>query len=234
MRAIAQGDTIMSEARTPPIGVLLVDDHPVVRAGLRLVVEADPRLRVVGELGSGREAARWIADLEPDVVLMDINLPDISGLEATRAVKERNPAVKVLIVSSHSDDEYVIGALDAGADGYLLKQCPPEELRAGIVRVCHGERVIHPVVVPALIARATRRDDPRPDALSRREREVLQQLAAGATSKEIAADLGLSPKTVENHRARVLDKLGVANSAAAVQAAISRGLLGTLMPEGAG
>jgi two-component system response regulator NreC len=207
------------------IAVLLVDDHPIVRAGVRYMLERERGFSVVGEASTGREAIRLALELRPDVVVMDVSLPDVGGLEATRAIKEHDPSIRVLIVSMHSDEEYVLGMLDAGADGYLLKQGPPEELRNGIVRVHAGERVLHQAALQALVARAIRPIVPPVESLSAREREILDHLADGATSKEIAVTLGLAPKTVENHRARILDKLGVANSAAAVRAAVARGLL---------
>ena len=217
----------MNDRQSEQVRVLLVDDHPVVRTGMRYVLEHGDRLVVVGEGESGHDAVRLAGDLLPDVVFMDISMPQMNGLEATRLIKERHPQIRVLIVSTHDDDEYVMGAFEAGADGYLLKRCHPQELRAGVLQVHAGERVIHPSVVRAVIARAVRGPVvPARDALSEREREVLRLLADGATSKEIAVTLGLKPKTVENHRARILDKLGVANSAAAVRTAVARGLLG--------
>ena len=209
-----------------PVRLLLVDDHPVVRAGLRAVLEADGRLAVAGEAATGREAVRLAAALRPDVVLMDLGLPDVSGLEALRAIKEQVPGARVLVVSAHAEEEHVLGVLDAGADGYLLKHCPPQELRDGALRAAAGERVVDQAVVRVLVARATGRSGAPPvERLSGREREVLRLLADGGTSKEIAVALGLAAKTVENHRARILDKLGAANSAAAVRAALAHGLI---------
>ncbi len=216
----------MSEGADGHIRVLLVDDHPVVRAGLRLVLEEGEQIVVVGETATGRAAIRLAALLVPDVVVVDLSLPDISGLDVTRAIRASQPGIRLLIVTLHEEEEYVLGVLEAGADGYLLKECPGQELRSGVLRVCAGERVLHARALRALIARATHHEDlSATEALSTREREVLQLLASGATSKEIAAKLGLRPKTVENHRARILDKLGVANSAAAVRAALARGLI---------
>jgi two-component system response regulator NreC len=210
------------------VRVLLVDDHPIVRGGLRLAIEQDDRLLIVGEGESGRDAVRLTGVLQPDVIVMDISMPEMNGIDATRLVKETNPQARVLIVSTHSDDEYVMGALAAGADGYLLKLCHPRDLCSGILRIHSGERVIHHSLVHALIGQAVNRTkEPQREALSEREREVLQLLAEGETSKEIARALGLKPKTVENHRARILDKLGVVNSAAAVRAALSQGLVTT-------
>ncbi|MDP9469302.1 MAG: response regulator transcription factor [Chloroflexota bacterium] len=222
----AADDTLLDESAEPPIRVMLVDDHPIVRGGLRQALEEDERLLVVAEIGTGREAIKAAGQLLPDVTVMDINLPDITGLEATRAIKEAHPEIRILIVSSHDDEEWVVGALEAGADGYLLKQSAPRELREGVLTVFAGERVLHPTVMRAVIARATRPPAPPPaEELSGREREILQMLAAGATSKEIAISLRLSPKTVENHRARILDKLEAPNSAAAVRTALAKGLI---------
>jgi DNA-binding NarL/FixJ family response regulator len=219
----------MTDSGSNPVRLLLIDDHPVVRSGLRYVLEQGEQMNVIGEGESATEAVRLAAELQPDVIFMDICLPESSGIEATRQIKERHPAIRVLIVSTHNDEEYVLGALQAGADGYLLKQCHPIELKDGVLRVFAGERVLHESIVRTLIARTVNRSaTPVRETLSDRERQVLQLLADGATSKEIAVTLGLKPKTVENHRARILDKLGVVNSAAAVRAALSQGLVAQL------
>jgi DNA-binding NarL/FixJ family response regulator len=205
-----------------PIRVALVDGHPIARVGLRLVLEQDPQLRVVAEASTGREALRLLHETAPDVAIVDLNLSDVGGLQVTRAVKESFPRTRVLIVAAGADPEHVVGLLDAGADGLLLKSCLPDELRAGVHRIQSGERVLHQSLLCALISRAT---EPAHERLSPREHEVLRLTAEGATSKEIAAGLGLRPKTVENHRARILDKLGVVNTAAAVRVALARGLV---------
>jgi DNA-binding NarL/FixJ family response regulator len=215
----------MTMSQTTPIRVLLVDDHPVVRGGLRLVLTAGDAVAVVGEAETGREAIRLAGELAPDVAVVDLGLPDISGLDVTRAIRAGLPSTRILIVTMYDEEEYILGVLEAGADGYLLKQSPGDELRSAVVRIHAGERVLHPRALQALIARATSRPAPPVEALSEREREVLQLLADGGTSKEIAVALGLRPKTIENHRARILDKLGAANSAAAVRAAVARGLI---------
>jgi DNA-binding NarL/FixJ family response regulator len=218
----------MTIGQSGHITVLLIDDHPIVRTGFRIVLEEGDQLKVIGEGETGLDAVRLAERLRPDVIFMDISMPDMDGLEATRRIKAQNPAARILIVSAHSDEEYVLGALEAGASGYLLKRCPPHELRGAVSRIHAGERVLHHSLVQTLIAKAVNRPAPAvKDSLSEREREVLQLLAEGATSKEIAMALGLKPKTVENHRARILDKLGVTNSAAAVRAAVAAGLVGS-------
>ncbi len=214
----------MSSPASSRVRVLLVDDHPVVLAGLRHILEHGAQLVMIGESESGRNAIRLTGELRPDVVLMDISMPDMNGIEVTREIKARFPDARVLVVSAHSDAEYVTGALEAGADGYLLKRCQPQELRAGISQVHAGERVIHQSLVHILVRRVAG-STPARETLSEREREVLQRMTEGATSKEIAVQLGLRPKTVENHRARILDKLGAANSAAAVHTALAEGLV---------
>jgi DNA-binding NarL/FixJ family response regulator len=217
---------MISRAMFGQVRVLLVDDHPVVRTGMRFILEQDGRISVIGEAGKGQEAAYLAAELKPDIVLMDINLPDISGLEATKLIKANNPDIRVLVVSLHKEPEYIIGMLEAGADGYLVKHCEPEELRGGVMQAHAGERVLHQSILHAVITRALHAPEViTEEALSQRECEVLQLLAEGATSKEIAVVLGLRPKTVENHRSRILDKLGVSNSAAAVRAALARGFI---------
>ncbi|HEV2108956.1 MAG TPA: response regulator transcription factor [Thermomicrobiales bacterium] len=217
--------TVVARTSKQTVRVLLVDDHPVVRSGLSMAIARGDDLVVVGELGEGRDVARACERLRPDVVVIDINLPDMTGLEVTSILKAHFPDVRVLMVSTYADDEYVLGALEAGADGYLVKQCAVEELQSGILRVFAGERVLHPSVMQAVITKATRKPSLPAESLSGRELEILRLLADGGTSKEIAVQLGLSPKTIENYRARILDKLGVANSTAAIHTAIARGII---------
>jgi DNA-binding NarL/FixJ family response regulator len=212
-------------SRNGQVRVLLVDDHPIVRTGIRFTLEQDGRIRVIGESSTGYEAVRMAIDTRPDVVLMDINLPDISGLDATRRIKQQDPRIRVLVVSLYKESDYVMGMLEAGADGYLVKQCDPAELRGGVLRVHGGERVLHNSILHTVINRAVSGPATDTVTLSEREKEILLLLAEGATSKEIAVALGLQPKTVENHRSRILDKLEVVNSAAAVRTALLRGII---------
>jgi two-component system response regulator NreC len=209
------------------VSVLLVDAHPVFRVGLRAAIAPDQRLQVVGEASDGRTAVRLAEERAPDVVVIELDLADGSSLSAIRAIKADAPRCRVLVVAARSDPGSIVGALEAGADGYLPKSCPPEDLRSAVLMIHAGDRVLDRVAISALVDRAAgRREIPSSaEELSLREREVLGRLASGATSKEIAAELGLRPKTVENHRARILDKLGAVNSAAAVRVAASAGLI---------
>ncbi|HET8625865.1 MAG TPA: response regulator transcription factor [Thermomicrobiales bacterium] len=221
----------MAEAR---IGVLLIEDHGIVREGLKLLLARAPRLAVVGEAGAGADGVRLAARLGAavDVVVTDLALPDISGLEVARRVKAARPATRVLLLTMHEGDEHVRGMLDAGADGYLLKQAAAGELATAIEALARGEPYLSPTVAGRLVEAVRRgpgRELPAP-LLSAREREVLALAAAGATSKEAARALGISVKTADNHRARILAKLGVATIGAAVARAHREGLLDPSMP----
>jgi DNA-binding NarL/FixJ family response regulator len=209
----------------------LIEDHGVVREGLKLILERTPHIEVRGEAAAGLDGVRLFERLAPeggiDVVVTDLGLPDVSGLEVARRVKAARPATRVLLLTMHEDDEYVGGMLDVGADGYLLKQSAAHELAGAIEAVARGEVFLSPAVARRLLAQARRGPEPARQAasLSDREREVLALVAAGATSKEVARALGLSAKTVENHRAHILTRLGVATMGAAVALAYREGLL---------
>ena len=224
----------------PPIRVLLIEDHQLVREGVKLLLAREPGLAVAGEAADGEAGLRLFARLAAegavDVVVTDIGLPGLDGLELTRRVKARAPSPPVVLLTMHEGDEYLRGMLEAGADGYVLKQNTGQDLCAAIRAVMRGEPGLAPAVAGRLL-RLLRQGEGRgraADALSGREREVLGLLAAGLTSKEVARRLGLSPKTVENHRARVLEKLGATNTAAAVGVAHQQGLLDAAGLEGAG
>lgn len=209
------------------VSVLLVDAHPIFRYGLRAAFHADERIHVVGEAADGRTAIRLADELAPDVVVTELDLDDGNAMPVIRTLKAGSAQRRVLVVAACTDAGSIVNALDMGADGYLPKSCPPNEVRSAIQLVHAGERVLDRVAITALVDRAAGRRElpPTTEALSARERDVLGWLASGATSKEIAAQLGLRPKTVENHRARILDKLGAVNSAAAVRVATAAGLI---------
>ena len=222
-----------------PIRVLLVEDHRLVREGVRLLLEREPGLAVAGEAADGEAGLRLFARLAAeggvDVVVTDLGLPGIDGLELTRRVKARAPGTPVVLLTMHDGDDYLRGMVEAGADGYVLKQSPGQDLCGAIRAVVRGEPGLSPAVAGRLLGllRQDKEGGRATDQLSGREREVLALLAGGLTSKDVARQLGLSAKTVENHRARVLAKLGAVNTAAAVALAHQHGLLDAAVQEGA-
>jgi DNA-binding NarL/FixJ family response regulator len=216
------------------VRVLLIDTSVVVRAGLRIALHEGGHTEVAGEAATGQAAVQLAAELRPDVVIMDCALSDMEGSEAIRRIKAAAPQVRVLIFASALSGPQIQAALRAGAGGFLPKHCALTELHAAVLRVAAGQRVLHPEVWQALHGlKADRPGAPSLDTLSEREREVLAYLAAGATSKEIALTLRLSPKTVENHRSRILEKLEVNSTAAAVRVAVAHGLIDAFAPPSA-
>jgi DNA-binding NarL/FixJ family response regulator len=215
------------------IGILLVDDQPLLRLGFRLVLEAQPGMTVVGEAGEGAEAVAQVAALAPDVVLMDVRMPGMDGIEATELITRDHAASRVLILTTFDLDEYAFAALHAGAAGFLLKNAQPAELIAGIRTVAAGDGVVAPRLTRRLIetftqqhpARLGTATDPRLDRLTDREREVLIEMAKGRSNAEIADDLGLSEATVKTHVSRILPKLGLRDRVQAVVLAYQTGLL---------
>lgn len=210
--------------------VLLGDDHTVLRQGLRKILEDCRNWRVVGEAGNGRDAVREALELNPHVAVLDIGMPLLNGIEATRQIVRRAPSVRVLILSMHSDQAYVTQAMQAGARGYLLKESAGSELIAAINAVAAGKSFFSPAVAQVVfddyVKSLTERGiTDRYDALSEREREVLQLVAEGKSSKEIADVLSISPATVETHRTRLLQKLGLRNTAEVVRFAARRGIV---------
>lgn len=211
------------------VTVVLADDHAVVREGLRLLLEGQGDLEVVGQVGSGREALAAVARCAPRVVVMDISMPDLSGIEATRQLRRRHPQVAVVILSMHVSTEHVYQALAAGAVGYVLKESAAEELVGAVRAAAEGRRFLSERINASLVDDyLARRQDARGGGalarLSARERQVLQGVVDGRTSAEIAGQLHLSPKTVETYRSRLMAKLGVDNLPALVKLAIQHGL----------
>jgi DNA-binding NarL/FixJ family response regulator len=212
------------------IRILIADDQSLVRAGFRLVLENHPDLEVVGEASNGEEAVHSTGRLKPDVVLMDIRMPQLDGIQATRQITAAHPA-RVLVLTTYDLDEYVYDALQAGASGFLLKDTPPEQLADGIRQVANGEALLAPTVTRRLIeefarigrTRATR--PPELDELTPRELEVLRHLARGRSNAEIAAELVLSDTTVKTHVTHVLQKLGLRDRVQAVVLAYESGLV---------
>jgi DNA-binding NarL/FixJ family response regulator len=212
-----------------PIRVLIVDDHAVVREGLRTFLELQDGIAVVGEAADGREAVRQAVALEPDVIVMDLVMPGTDGVQAMRSLHDHGSRSRVIVLTSFLDDDRLMPAIEAGAAGYLLKDVEPAEL-ARAVRTAHeGEAVIDPTVAGRLLRtlaepRASRAADG--ERLTRREREVLELIAAGRSNKRIALELGIAEKTVKTHVGHVLAKLGVTDRTQAALLAVQTGLVG--------
>jgi DNA-binding NarL/FixJ family response regulator len=213
------------------ITVLLADDHTLVRQGLRVLLEAQPDITIAGEAGDGREAVQLAKTLKPDVVVMDIAMPQLNGIEATRQIILQVPGTRVLILSSYNDDEYVHQLTEAGAAGYLLKQAAVADLVGAVRGVVQGNVSFSPAIRKQLMHRyrESLRNGvlvrQRTDRLSPREAEVLQLIAEGKLNKQIAAELRLSIKTVEKHRQRLMNKLGIHDIAGLTRYAISKGVI---------
>jgi DNA-binding NarL/FixJ family response regulator len=210
------------------IRVLIVDDHPIVRQGVRSVLANHADIQIVGEADSAATAFPLVEALKPDVVLLDIRLPGQNGIEITQRLKHEQPEVKVIILTTYDDDEYLFGALRAGADGYLLKSTSQEVLADSIRQVGRGERLLSPNLINKVLRefQDLARDKARADSgLTDQELQVLRMIAAGATNKEIAEKLYWSEVTVKRKVQDILEKMGVANRAQAVAEASKRGLL---------
>lgn len=214
------------------IRLLLADDHTVLRAGLRMLLNAQPDMEVVGEAVDGAEAVERALELKPDVVLMDITMGSMSGLAATREIKDRIPQTRVLVLTMHDDEEYLRQMLEAGASGYVLKRAADTELIVAIRAVQRGEVFLYPSFTRVLLGDLLRKrgvdSDSQQDSyelLSQRERQVLRLVALGYTSQQIADQLFLSVKTIETYRGRLMGKLNLKGRAALVRYALRKGLL---------
>jgi DNA-binding NarL/FixJ family response regulator len=207
-------------ARTGPIRVLIVDDHPLFRDGIRERLESgDGTIAVIGEASDGEQARTMVETLAPDVVLMDISMPGMNGIEATRLIHADHPEIALIILSVYDDDQYVHAAITAGASGYLLKTVEATELRDSVTRVANGETALSPPVARTVLSWVAH---PEPEApqLSQRERQVLELAAQGASNRTIASALFLSTRTVEAHMRSIFDKLGVSSRTEAVTYAV--------------
>lgn len=210
------------------IAILLADDHVLVREGTRELLEREKDMLVVGEAGDGEEAVGLTAELHPDVVIMDIAMPKLNGIEATKQIKVANPETAVLILSAYDDDQYIFALLEAGAAGYLLKDVPSHELVEAIRAVNAGESALHPAIARKVINRfASPKGEARAevavDQLSKREMEVLKLAARGMTNMEIAQGLVLSVRTVQGHLSNIFSKMQVGSRTEAVIQALNRG-----------
>ncbi len=210
------------------IRVMIVDDHAVVREGLRTYLDLSDIIEVVGEARNGREAVDRAASLKPDVVLMDLLMPEMDGIAATRGVKEVSPSTHVIVLTSFTDDEHIMPALRAGATGYLLKDVSAPDLVRAIEGANRGEAQLHPDVARKLMEKVSspqRREEPPGAALTPRELEVLRLIANGMSNKEIARELVLNERTVKGHVSNILSKLGLADRTQAALYAVREGIV---------
>jgi len=212
------------------VRILIADDHGIVRKGLRLQLEQNPSFQVIGEATDGREAVRLTDELKPEVVIMDIAMPNLNGIQAAAQIVKRNPHTGVIILSMHSDESYLIRALTAGAKGYLLKDNADVDLYRAVQVVAQGKPFFSPAISNTLLEDYMRQLQQRGlqdsyDLLTDREKEILQLLAEGKSSKEVATDLNLSPNTVDTHRTRIMQKLDLHSSAEIVLYAVRKKII---------
>jgi DNA-binding NarL/FixJ family response regulator len=207
------------------IRILLADDHAVVRQGFRMILGAQADMEIIGEAGNGREAVSMSEQLHPDVVVMDVAMPELNGIEATRRIMEQAPHTRILALSMHKDSVYVREILRAGARGYLLKDSIDVDLLAAVRAVGKGEGYLSPAVSDSVLSDYRKHVTDPLDLLSSREREVLQLIAEGKTNKDIATSLNLSVYTVDAHRGRIMEKLNLHSTSELVRFAVRKGLI---------
>ncbi len=215
----------MEQGTSKKIKILLADDHAMVRQGFRMILSAQPDMEIVGEAGNGREAVELAGELKPDVVVMDVAMPELNGIEATRRISASLPRTRVLALSMYKDSVYVREILRAGARGFLLKDAVDRDLLAAVRAVAAGEGYLHPAVSEAVLSDYRRHVTDPLDLLSSREREVLQMIAEGKTNKDIAGTLNLSVYTVDAHRGRIMEKLNLHSVGELVRFAVRKGLV---------
>lgn len=206
---------------TLPIRVLIVDDHPMVAQGIQSVLESYEELEIVGVLSNGRAVIDHLEDLNPDVILMDLNMPEMGGLTATEMVIERRPGTRVLVLTMHDNPEYISSALAHGAMGYVLKDVPTEEIKLAIDAVMRGEKYLCTGAAGSLEPKS----DGAREALTGREQTILLQLAQGNSNKDVATELDISVRTVETHRKNIKRKLGISSTAGLTRYAMEHGVL---------
>ncbi len=210
--------------------LLLVDDHAVVRSGLKMLLSSESDVEIVGEASTAAQAMQAAGEAKPDVILMDIGLPDMSGIDATREIKKRFPGISIVALTIHEDEEYFFRMLEAGASGYVPKRAAPEELLIAIRAAAAGEVYLYPSLAKLLVTDYLSQEHPAEekanlDGLTEREHEVLTYLAEGASNEKIASSLVISPKTVERHRENIMRKLNMHSRAELVRYAIRKGII---------
>lgn len=225
-----EGETPQARSMKKPHRIVIAEDHTILREGLRALLSGDPAFEVVGEAGDGREAIRCCEDLMPDLILMDLSMPRMHGFEAIREIKKQRPDVKIIALTVHRTDEYILATLQAGADGYVLKDATHSELVTAIKNVLLGKRYLSPdisekVIEGYLEGKETFKTKSAWDTLTRREREILKLIAEGSKNKDIADYLCISLKTVEKHRANLMKKLDLHNAAELTSLAVQKGLV---------
>jgi two-component system response regulator NreC len=213
-----------------PFKIVIADDHTILRQGLRALLSSDPNLKVVGEAADGREAIRCVENLSPDLALIDLSMPRMNGMEAIRDIKKTNPQTKIIVLTVHKDEEYILEALKYGADGYILKDASHAELMIAINKVLEGKRYLSAdisgkVIDGYLEGRKTLKSKSAWETLTQREREILKLIAEGNKNKEIADYLCISLKTVGKHRANLMKKLDLHNAAALTTFAMEKGVI---------
>lgn len=210
------------------IKIMVVDEHKILREGLSSLINKQPNMKTIGEATDGREAIEIANKLSPDLVLMDVTMPNLNGIEATRKIKSKKPNIEIIALSLHSDRRYVLGMIDAGASGYLLKECAFDELVRAINTVMSGKKYLSPEISDVLVDEYINKDTLDKaviySKLTSRERETLQQIAEGKSTKDIAKDLSISIKTVETHRQHIKKKLKATSIAELTKIAIREGL----------
>jgi len=214
--------------------ILLADDHRIIRDGLRLLIDGQPNMRVVGEAANGKEALRQARELKPDVVVMDLSMPEMNGLQATERLKAEHSEAKIIALTAHEDEGYLSQLCRAGASGYVLKRSAGDDLIQAIAAVARGDVYFEPTLASKALARRLKGPLAGPQAhsgnLSEREKDVLTRVAWGFSNKEIAAELGLSVKTVETYKVRIAEKLGLRSRTEMVQYALRQGWLNEAAP----
>lgn len=210
------------------IKVLLAEDHVVVRQGIREIIQREEDIDIVGEVGDGEEAVQAAEQLEPDVILMDIAMPKLNGIEATRRIKESHPSIGVLVLTAYDNEEFIFALLEAGAAGYLLKNVQSRQLLNAIRAVYDGESVLHPTIAKKVLSRLSlmrgkRSEQEKGELLTERELEVLRLGAEGLANKQIAAELFMGERTVQTHWRNIFNKLGISSRTEAIVRGLSRG-----------